>query len=532
MDSQSHEDMASPFSHVDYHIGSDLCPVRVLPYQYFNRSQLRTVSTAQVISAQVRCSGINPIGLVFKPLKDTCYEDYWIWTKENINEWLSSDMPPGTYPLHRPKNARDLLHSVGEGEERPARICRLEKSSKVHEYVANLDLFLKIFLADVWGFDGEKDEIYKVGPSSETISSLGCADVHSLGLFIIQLPPLIGHRDFIRIVLCKDYACSIDPATSILLDEQPLQEHDLWEPHIGKPTRRTVTYIVVPKGNHVDSPVPHARNEHGTEESQSKRLNGIYVTCSVAVKTAYDREMNGQNYFEYVLPSPDKDSTKRFFLPFWTGIVLPISVAVRFSSNDIFSVDVLSFLHEYKPSNLTEPVSTLEQMRTEKSNNVPERCYPFPFTQDTYDAMMSASHGHKFAGRMRISEGSHHHHKDIYVGVVPVFKTIENVELRRIVLEEVENERKTGRASQVMHGDPSLVWPNSQISDEMEEGFSRFSISSELFRSPELKIGNIPVLDIDSFIKSEKLDPYKLSTGLLQDMPIKKRNIRLDSDSE
>lgn len=499
-------------------MGTNLTPVKVLPYYSFERGDIPGKSSyAKLISAQIRSGDANPVGLIFKPLSMISYNNLRVWMVQLNQSDLTSVVPPGTYPASTSQSGRDYLLSTAGT---PTTINRVDKHEDFHPYVANLDLFLKLLLADIWGLDPEKDELYKLGDTSgRSSSTLGEANIYSRGFCTIYLPCIVGHRDYIRVVSPRNYSCKIDRDTSIILDGQPLQEHDAWFPYIAKPTKLTTTYVVIPQTLGSAAVVPQPRDANGL-------LNGIYVTCSTDVTCCYDRGMAAKNYFEFVRPSASSRKTKQFFLPFWTGLILPSSVPVRFASHANQNVHIFTFIHEFSPDGLFDPASSLEQGK--QPNFKPSVSYnPFPFSGDEYTAMLASAIADKFCDRM-VFKGSAESHDDVYIGTIPVYKTITNPDLRRIILTEEREKSEDGSADQSQIAYPNVLWPSSDIRDTDIPMYSHFSFSGD---DPSfLSISDVPLTNICNFIRENNLNALTFATGELSGLKITGRKNFIDSE--
>lgn len=518
MASSTNRSGISTFRKTGFQVGTALSPVKVLPYYAFERAHIPGNSTyAKRISAQIRSGDVNPVGLIFKPLSVTNYSNLRTWLIRLSKSDLSSTIPPGTYPPTTSRDGRDyLLSSAGT----PATINRVEKQEDYHPFVANLDLFLKILLADIWGLDSEKDNYYKLGKASGSNSStLGEANIYSRGFCSIHLPSIIGHRDYIRVVSPRNFACNIDPETSILLDDQPFEEHNPWFPYIAKPTKLTTTYVVIPLTFSNAAPVPYPTDTDGA-------LRGIYVTCSTDVTCSYDRGLAGQNYFEFVRPSEGNGKTKQFFLPYWTGLILPSSVPIRFSSQDIHNIHILTFIHEFSPDGLFDPASSLEQSK--QPSFKPTVSYnPFPFSSDDHKLMLERSEASKLREKIVFKRTIDSQH-DLYIGTIPIYKTITNPELRRVILTEMREETEDRSASQSQVGLPNVLWPSSDIPDAQIGVFSHFSFSGD---NPSfLNISDLPVKNICKFIEENDLNALRFATGELSSLRIGAGKSFIDSD--
>lgn len=293
-----------------------------------------------------------------------------------------------TYPLAGPAYTPDwsgIRRALQDTASTPPTITNIHALADITKpYVAALDAFYKIAIAS----------LLSRGPGSDTSfinipvpnEHFRRTNVCTVGRFILSLPPLIGMRDFIRII---DH--SHTPSVGMTKEEglliSPKSTTSCWLPVPQTSSSYLATYFIVPSFNHSSLLTDHhrldlegkedpdgregklglpptpikssssrtprassrssARNPSSTSPSSSfsdHLSTGLIVTVTSEVMQC--RATNFMDaYFECVKPETTRSGLRQYYIPSGSGITLPAALAVRFHSHATHHMFVVCFVH-------------------------------------------------------------------------------------------------------------------------------------------------------------------------------------------
>lgn len=523
------------------HFGSSHSPVIVLPDATFrcNHNEGGT-SIFNRLNQQLRTKHIHGIGLCFTPVTVKIQRSFVRWLDasdddegENIMMW--SDIPPGSYPLRWGQERRDLMATLTSG---CSKIGRVTSAQNQHPLMSSLNTFIQLLLARLWD-DPFTDRCQFRYARSEVVSC---------GCFVVVLEPLLGHRDFIRVLSMNNEPPFVDMDTSLFVDDYAsvafnngfdpeLDDADdsnrvprteptatPWFPWSGAKTTLTTTYIVVP------AELPFGNTT--SPNIENSEMVGIYVSATVDIEAASTRlpTTDRQHHlnFEYVKPVSygSAETFRQFFVPLWNAICLPTYVAVRFTSHAKYKLCVIATVHYYRPTNVVDEDGEVETRKKENIPSVSRTSYPF-----TKSFVCSVTQN-QISGELFCDERNNTVLHKVRVGTIPVYKTIENEVLRRAIWNKVEERDGSHSKDWAIEqsGTPAVIWKSPHFPGESHNYYSYLSFTEG---KRCLTVNNLPILDIQQFLhNNDSLNSTPFNTRALVNFEARRRPRHVESDSE
>lgn len=531
-------------------IGSSRSPVTVLPDYTFPDLPYASSKPEEVVrklANQLSSTGIYPIGLVFSPMGQSLIEQIREWSRSFYSDsFVQTFLPPGTYPIGWPSGrCRDILSA---SSTQPASLYNILHPSSMHVYFSKIELFLKLFLASTVASN--------IGPPMEPIPPLsqrvGMASVTLAHTFLITLPAAIGHRDFLRIVpshkSCSDDPFTTDPATSLLLAPNCDTSDNPWcLPH-SDTSDYMVTYVALPSifdPSDMDSDVCFPPQDEDEDISIPRRASttghalepnvvhafGVHVTAThdVGSGRGIPLDRSDERIFEFVKPQCRYPTTRQFLLPVYSAIVLPASVAVRFSSHPTKSMVVFGCVHHVPRDN--EIVARNAVVPTVPS-------LPFPFISSPPLPVLTTSSQQAILDSIRHptptnwvpprfppvqmsqSPSSKFPTATLTIGTIPIFKTIDSVPLRALILDNVppaQPPQSTGNGNVSGKHDVVTIMtaPWTVLPMQLVDVYVRHEGNA---KNTTYTVSDIPFQMIGSVLESKDIDVHHFSTSCLKDM--------------
>lgn len=481
--------------------------------------------------------GIHPVGLNYGGEHTDDDASIVKWLKEfTINQAVTGLAPPA---LSRSWNGerRDLSVS---SSERPT-LTRLRQQHNMCVQIENYDITLKLLIAELssdisFGFKK---------PNDNRTSRYAGADVVSAARFVICLPPLLGHRDFIRVITENPSLFHVhEPDSFIIGPPANISEHVSehvshcraqvpWRPYPGQRTTHMVTYVVIPQG---DINNTHFHSETDVGDDGGRELDGVFMDCTIDIGVGRDCSKN-KTFFEYVRPDSPFPQFRQFFLTFHSAVILPASVAVRFKSHPSLHTHILCFVHSYHSDEEVTSAAVFNETaatddftpNTHPTNAMTEellpvvvQTIPYPFSSD----VLHANKLHMQLDKSRPSSGRHHHRdsytvtdEPITIGCIPVLKAVDTVELRLHILDETRNRNEGLGNTEWDHsslGIPTIIRnPFHRMQSGQLLQFKDMFISTDAVRS----VTTLPVQNIAEFLSFHSKSVYTFRTSDLQRYP-------------
>lgn len=307
-------------------------------------------------------------------------------------------------------------------------------------------------------------------------STASCARsnrISTTARFLISLPPLIGMRDFIRIVQIDEKSPEVISSkfTSTLL---PVKCTDAeWTPRIGSSSCQLVTYIVLPCEDHrrrIDSFCStneqmqnisgdlctsfrcthretasghtecsfreHPDLDKSTKTSEKDDQYGIYAVVSAGVQPL-SFEGNHHFYMEMKPARLHESLTRTFFIHCGAALTVSAASLIRFYSNTRTHMNVLAIIQTVSTSGLSAPRSTMDQPRallhsTSTLSSFSTRTMPYERKDEALRGIsVNCMDGrHNFEDRASGLSGERGTSNRTVVGVIPTIKGISSSSFR------------------------------------------------------------------------------------------------------
>ena len=565
----------SSFEYIRKHFVTNSSPSAAPPF-FHHRAYRQLLSTTT----------IHPIVYFFKPVPMTHLKHVCNWVASqphpNDNKTVYT-LPAASYGLDWQGPSRDVTNSYNLD---PSKLVQFPSNVAQPPVTAGIDIFVRLFLARVWGMH----ELEQQHQSDTQPNNVYCsAAVKSSAIFALLLQPMVGHRDFIRIVHDDTRGFNVHPDTSLILEKwkhpdddddcglanraapsptptqnvpnspplpevqsapihcsaypsynRPLQSANTtsqdkpycttqkpWAPHIGFTTTTTVTYLVLPVA---DDQLLQTGDDVGTDNvndrlqlvSQKDIVNGVHVTCTTDISGAtYNNKNRHSVYFEYVSPASTHPLTRQFFVPIWTAFTLPASVAVRFSSHQRYRINVIGFVHHYAPQQMFDPLRPLEMQKSSKMAMVKRATSAPPpfcdnFLSTLCDPTTTTGANPKIAPTTTTNKSTPKSNSDnasLLVGTIPVYKTLQNVDLRKWIKHKQKLDSHTSAWGDEETGIPCCLWRTHHLPTQYKL-YNEFSPAHDTLITK--KISTLPLKEIRLFLKTNKhLDSIYFDTSML-----------------
>lgn len=507
-------------------IGTPLSPVAVLPDQTLATDRTASTTVMDLLARQLLADGIYPIGYVFRNLGASMLNGLQRWWQSSSDDIPSTDLPPGTHPTSWDMQKRDLQNT---NLIPSCKIYSPAKGLECHPYIHSLDQFVRLFLASLWGEAEMYDNSSSQNPNlhdNEQISKYGKTNIRSVQKFFIKLERALGHRDYIRFVTYTSNQFVTDQKTSLLFgpttNDDSRNEPRPWIPLIGKACRHTVTYVVLPDAD-------YTRNEESSDV-----LMGVYLTATVDVVTAKSSNLQSPVVFEYVQPNSTAPSTRNFFIPMFSAVTLPASIAVRFSSCPSCRILVSVFIHEFQSENLCHRLNDLHFLQTRVPSTETLTAAPFPFLRD----FRPSPCGQRIESRrekqqednqsLMGSEAGNTQQGTVIAGTIPIFKTIQSLELRLLIKNQQAQSGRWGmQLPTEQMGSTALIFhPTKPIPVPFDKVFDRHNFGNV---SGTKSISTIPLRNIKDLVQKKHGSMIDFETSCLSDLDAKYENFFLSS---
>ena len=268
---------------INYHkltIGTSTNPVRILLHDccpetdMFQKTPLQQRSSNHPVHDfgffhkmlhRLASTDLFPVGYIFTPLTRRHFNTLSAWYMNVCTTPVHmSYLPPSTFSTDWTGLQRDLKAS----SNCPAnKLLNFGLPLHADTFIINMDIFLKVILARAWGTAKENyfiavDDYEQSTPTEHHGRGVGkprWAEVRSIGMFAVEMEKLLGHRDYIRVLIEDPSHFHVDVDTSLLVESVHMEvtgpgptpsphcrENKPWQPVMAQPTRYTVTYVALP----------------------------------------------------------------------------------------------------------------------------------------------------------------------------------------------------------------------------------------------------------------------------------------------
>lgn len=355
------------------------------------------------------------------------------------------------------------------------------------DFLESLDVVIKMSLAS-----------YFVDDDSHTHS------VHSLSRFLVTLPVLLGHRDFLRVIVgVKDTANT--GSTSVTQEGCMLSSCDEipWQPNYNSLSSYTVTIVVLPSKNQTGSmPSSSGGMNEGTPDFVDKQAKGIYVILSRDVGQAVSIRSppREERYFEYVRHNSPNYEHRQFFVALGCGMTFPANMVMRFYSSSECDVQISVFVNNILPHGMRETLAshTIKQKLFPSSKGLPRLNWPHPPTSPVSTRKGTQEEKAQSSAPPEDDIGNP---LLVQMGCVPSYKGVYSGDLRSHILEEVQLRRTTTVG---IEGNDVFKHPVCYITQNPRTSMSYINgnhIQTDV--SMQSKVSNVPVPRMLAMMKRE-----------------------------